>query len=34
MFTRRAKPIQIIGDPDNQGPDKWGSIVLGERTIR
>jgi hypothetical protein len=22
MSTRRAKPIQIIGDPDNQRPDK------------
>jgi len=28
MFTRRAKPIQIIGDPDNQRPDKWSSTVL------
>jgi len=23
MVTPRAKPIQIIGDPDNQHPDKW-----------
>jgi len=22
MFTRRAKPIRIIGDPDNERPDK------------
>jgi len=28
MFTRRAKPIQIIGDPDNQRPDKWSSTVF------
>ena len=27
-FTRRAKPIQIIGHPDNQRPDKWSYIVL------
>jgi hypothetical protein len=27
MFTRRAQPIWIIGDPDNQGPDKWISTV-------
>jgi hypothetical protein len=28
MSTRRAKPIQIIGDPDNQRPDKWSSTVF------
>ena len=28
MFTGRAKPIWIIGDPDNQPPDKWSSTVL------
>jgi hypothetical protein len=28
MFTRRAKSIRIIGDPDNQLPDKWSSTVL------
>ena len=28
MFTRRAKPFRIIGDPDNQRPDKWSSTVL------
>jgi hypothetical protein len=22
-FTRRTKPSQIFGDPDNQRPDKW-----------
>ena len=27
MFTRRAKLIRIIGDPDNQGPDKWSSTA-------
>ena len=27
MFTRRAKPIRIIGDPDNQRPDEWSSAV-------
>jgi hypothetical protein len=30
MFTRRTKPIQIIGDPDNQLPDKWSSTVYME----
>jgi len=28
MFTQRAKPIGIIGDPDNQHPDKWSSTVF------
>ena len=28
IFTRRAKPIRIIGDPDNQLPDKWSSTLL------
>jgi hypothetical protein len=23
IFTGRAKPIRIIGDPDNQRPDEW-----------
>jgi hypothetical protein len=27
MFTRRAQPILIIGDPNNQGPDMWISTV-------
>jgi len=27
IFTRRAKPIQIIGYPDKQRPDKWRSTV-------
>jgi hypothetical protein len=26
--TRRAKPVWIIGDPDNQRPDKWSSTVV------
>ena len=28
MFTGRAEPIRIIGEPDNQRPDKWSSNVL------
>jgi hypothetical protein len=28
MFIGKAKPIRIIGDPDNQLPDKWSSTVL------
>jgi hypothetical protein len=28
MFNRKAKQIRIIGDPDNQSPDKLSSIVL------
>jgi len=28
MFNRRAKPIRINGDPDNQRPDKWSSTVI------
>jgi len=28
MFTQRAKPIRIIGDPDTQRPDKWSFTVL------
>ena len=27
MFTGRTKPIRIIGDPNNQRPDKWSSAV-------
>ena len=26
-LTRRAKPSWIIGDPDNQRPDKWSYTV-------
>jgi hypothetical protein len=26
-FERRAKPFRIIGDPDNQLPDKWSSTI-------
>jgi len=25
MFTGKAKPIRIIGFPDNQLPDNWSS---------
>jgi hypothetical protein len=28
MFTGRAKQYRIIGEPDNQLPDKWGSTVI------
>jgi hypothetical protein len=28
MFTRRVKPIRIVGVPDNQRPDKWSFTVL------
>jgi hypothetical protein len=28
MFTGKAKPIRIFGDPDNQLPDKWNSAVI------
>ena len=28
IFRGRAKPIRIIGDPDNQLPDNWSSTVL------
>jgi hypothetical protein len=28
MFTEMAKSIRIIGDPDNQRPDKWSSTLL------
>ena len=27
-FTRKAKPIRIIWDPDNQRPDEWSSTLL------
>ena len=27
-FAGRAKPIRIIGEPDNQSPDKWRFTVL------
>jgi hypothetical protein len=30
-LIRKAKPIMIIGDPDNQRPDKWSSTVLTHR---
>jgi hypothetical protein len=28
MFTGRAKPIRIIGVPNNQRPDIWSSTAL------
>ena len=28
MFSRRAKPIRIIGNPDNQRPDKWSYTAI------
>ena len=34
MFTGRAKPIRIIGDPDNQRPDKWSYTVLVTRIVK
>jgi len=33
MFTRRAKPIRIIGDPDNQVLDKWNSTVCNLQSL-
>ena len=27
MFTGRTKTIRIIGDPDDQRPDKWKCTV-------
>ena len=33
MFTRRAKPIRIIGVPDNQRPDEWSSTVLTSKSL-
>jgi len=29
MFNLRSKPIWLIGDPDNQLPDKWSSTLCG-----
>jgi hypothetical protein len=28
MFTRSAKIIRMIGDPDNEHPDEWSSTVI------
>jgi len=33
MFTRRAKPVRMIGDPNNQRPDKWSSTVMKSNAI-
>jgi len=30
-FTRMAKQIRIIGDPDNQHPDTWSPSVCAWR---
>jgi hypothetical protein len=30
MFTGKAEPIQIIGEPDNQRPDNWRFSVFLE----
>ena len=30
MFTGRAEPIRIIGEPDNQCPDEWSFTVFLE----
>ena len=31
MFTGRAKPIRIIGVPDNQRPGKWSYTLVPKR---
>jgi hypothetical protein len=31
MSTGRAKPIRIIGDPDNQRPDKRSATIFVKR---
>jgi hypothetical protein len=33
IFTGRAKPIRIIGEPDNQLPDKGSCIVLASKSL-
>jgi len=30
MFTRRTKPVRIIGDPDSQRPHEWCCTVHNE----
>jgi len=30
-ITRRDKPIRIIGDKDNQRPDKWSCTVFKKK---
>jgi len=32
MFTQRAKPNRIIGEPNNHRPDKWRSTVQSSQT--
>ena len=34
MFIRRAKPIRIIADLDNQLPDKWSSNVHTRESLK
>ena len=34
MLTGRPKPIEIIGDPDNQLPAKWISTVYPMITLK
>jgi hypothetical protein len=34
MFNRRVKTIRIIGDPDNQPPDKWSSTIFSANGLR
>jgi hypothetical protein len=29
MFARTAKPVRLIGDPNNQRPDMWSSAAPG-----
>jgi len=31
MFTRRSKPIRIIGDLDDQCPGKWSYTVFATK---
>jgi len=31
---RRAKPIRLIGNPDNQHPDKWSSAVFLKTLVK
>jgi len=30
MFTRRTKPIRLIGDPNNHRPNEWNYTVHNE----
>ena len=33
MFSGRTKPFRIIGDPDNQFPDKWSFTVMDKKRV-